>query len=146
MRRLLLRLLATLTLLALAACAGTVLGGQAKCSGSPALLTQVTGECERTLSELKEAQTERIAVQTPDLAPFATVEFEVSVASGRVKVTFVDYKGDAQSTEAAPGRPASGSVRVQLDPLNQINFKLEPVDGPAKDVSYRINFVCDCMP
>jgi hypothetical protein len=145
-KRLLLTSLGLLALLAMSACAGTVLGGKANCSGSAALITQVTGECERTIDELTEAETQHIAVQTADLAPFATVDFEVSVDSGRVRVIFVDSRGDEQSSEAWRDHPASGNVRVQLDPLNQINFKLEPVGGPAGEVAYHLSFVCDCMP
>jgi hypothetical protein len=130
----------------LAACAGAVLGGRADCTGSAALLTQVTGECERTIETLAEAETQHIGVQTADLAPFATVDFLVTVDSGTVRVTFTDYRGEAHTAEAAPGEPASGSVRVQLDALNQINFELAPAGGEASGVAYTLSFVCDCMP
>jgi hypothetical protein len=141
------RVLALLGLLALTACtSGMVLGGQASCSGSTLLLTQVTGECTRDIDELSEVADESIAVQTADIAPFATVEYELTVETGRVAITFTDFHGNEQTTEATPGSPATGSVRLQLDPLNRINFKLAPLDGPAADVSYQLNFVCDCMP
>ncbi len=146
MRRRLYSLLLIGLLAALPACAGSVLGGQARCTGSTALITQVSGECERTIESLSEAETQRIAVQTTDVVPHATVDFQVSVDRGQVRITFVDSQGDTQSEEAAPGSPASGSVRVQLDPLNQIKFDLEPVGGEAEGVEYHITFLCDCMP
>jgi hypothetical protein len=133
-------------LAALPACAGSVLGGQAKCSGSVALITQVSGECERTIDSLTDAQTERIAVQTVDVVPHATVDYAVTVDRGRVRISFVDSSGDTEAAEASPGDPVSGSVRVQLNPLNQISFELEPVGGEASGVEYHISFVCDCMP
>ena len=141
------RILAMLGLLALTACtSGMVLGGQASCSGSTVLLTQVTGECTRDIDELSEATDESIAVQTADIAPFATVEYELTVETGRVAITLNDFHGNEQTSEAAPGSPATGSVRIQLDPLNRINFKLAPLDGSAEGVRYQLNFVCDCMP
>lgn len=130
----------------LAACAGSVLGGQATCSGSVALLTQVSGECERTIETLEKAETQRIAVQTAEVAPFATVDFIVRVEAGTVRVTFKNSRGNEETFEASPGSPASGSVRVQLDPLNQINFELAPLDGTATGVAFQLEFVCDCMP
>ena len=93
-----------------------------------------------------EAETEHIAVQTADVVPHATVDFAVSVERGRVRISFVDSQGDTESEEASPGDPATGSVRVQLNPLNQITFDLEPVGGEASGVEYHLSFVCDCMP
>jgi hypothetical protein len=136
-------LLATLLL---TACAGTVLGGQATCIGSVELITQVSGECSRTIETLDEAETQHIAVQTMDVSPFATVDFQVTVDEGTVLVKFTNSRGNAEEFEASPGNPASGSVRVQLDFVGQINFELEPVDGPATGVEYQLEFVCDCMP
>jgi hypothetical protein len=138
--------LLAILLIVLPACAGSVMGGQASCSGSVALITQVSGECERTIDSLTDKTTERIAVQTVDVAPFTTVDFQVSVERGQVLVTFRDAQGDAKSAEASPGNPVEGSLRVQLNPLNQITFDLEPVGGEAAGVEYQINFVCDCMP
>jgi hypothetical protein len=110
------------------------------------LITQVSGECERTIDSLTDKTTERIAVQTVDVVPFATVDFLVSVDRGQVRVTFMDAQGDAKSAEASPGSPAEGSIRLQLNPLNQITFDLEPVGGEAAGVEYEISFICDCMP
>jgi len=137
---------AVLAAAVLAACAGSVLGGQATCSGSVALITQVSGECERTIETLEAVETQHIAVQTVEVAPFATVDFVVRVSEGTVQVTFTDSRGNEETVEATPGNPASGSVRVQLDPFNRINFELAPVDGPASGVEYYLEFVCDCMP
>jgi hypothetical protein len=142
----LMRLLAGTGMLALTACSGMVLGGQASCTGSTLMLTQVTGECSRTFEELSETANEGLGVQTADVAPFTTVDYEVTVESGRVAVTFTDFHGNKQTDEATPTSPVTGSVRVQLDPLNRINFSLEPLDGPAEGVEYNLKFVCDCMP
>jgi hypothetical protein len=135
-----------ISLAALPACAGSVLGGQADCTGSVALITQVSGECERSIDSLTEAETQSIAVQTADVVPFATIDFQVTVDQGQVRVTFVDAQGDTKTYDAEPGSPASGNLRVQLNPLNQINFELEPVGGEATGIEYQLNFVCDCMP
>ncbi len=143
----LLRLAGMVALVGLTACtSGMVLGGAASCSGSTLRLTQVTGQCERTIDKLQKAETQRIAVQTSDAAPFATVDFEVTVETGQVDVTFTDYKGDKHTTSATPDSPASGSVRVQLDPLSQIKFELAPVGEAPTGVKYQLSFVCDCMP
>jgi len=131
---------------ALAACSGAVLGTGADCTSSTALLTQVTGECTRTLDRLEQAAPQTIAIQTADVAPFATVAFEVTVASGQVDVTFTDSRGDDVTVRARPRAAATGQVRLQLDALNQIRFTLTPVDGAATDVSYTLQFVCDCLP
>lgn len=135
-----------LAAVALAACSGAVLGTGADCTSSTALLTQVTGECTRTLDLLEEAAPQTIAIQTTDVAPFATVEFEVTVADGQVEVTFTDSRGDDVSARARPGTPATGQVRLRLDALNQIRFTLTPVDGAATGVAYTLQFVCDCLP
>jgi hypothetical protein len=132
--------------LLLSACAGSVLGGQAACTGSVELITQVSGECNRTIETLDEAETQHIAVQTMDVSPFATVDFSVSVDEGAVLVKFTDARGNDKEYEVTPGSPATGSLRVQLDPLSRINFDLEPVNGPATGVEYQLTFVCDCMP
>jgi hypothetical protein len=142
----LMRLLAGIGMLALTACSGMVLGGQASCTGSTLMLTQVTGECSRTIEELSETANEGLGVQTADVAPFTTVDYVVTVESGRVAVTFTDFHGNKQTDEATSTSPVTGSVRVQLDPLNRINFSLEPLDGPAEGVEYKLKFVCDCMP
>ncbi len=146
MRPILRLIVAVLAAALLAGCAGSVLGGQATCTGSVALITQVSGECERTIETLEEAETQHIAVQTVEVAPFTTVDFLVRVAEGTVRVTFTDSRGNEQTVEAVPGSPATGSVRVQLDAFNRINFELAPVDGPASGVEYYLEFVCDCMP
>ena len=146
MRRIPRLIYAVLAAAVLAACSGSVLGGQASCSGSVALITQVSGECERTIETLEEAEAQHIAVQSADVAPFATVDFVVRVSEGTVQVTFTDSRGNEQTVEATPGNPATGSVRVQLDVFNRINFELAPVDGPASGVEYYLEFVCDCMP
>ncbi len=136
-----------LALLTLTACAsGMVLGGQAACTGSTVLLTQVTGECTRSLDELTEVVDESIAIQTADIAPFVTVDYVLTVETGRVAITFTDFHGNEQTTEASRTDPGSGSVRVQLDALNRLQFKLAPVDGTAEGVAYELKFVCDCMP
>jgi hypothetical protein len=141
------RLLAALSLLALTACtSGMVFGSEASCSGSTALLTQVTGECSRTIEELAETENESIAVSTADVAPFTTVDWQVTVESGTVEVTFTDFRGNATTTQVTRSSPGSGSIRIQLDPLNRINFSLAPLDGPATGVQYKLKFVCDCMP
>lgn len=143
----LVRVLGVVPLLALTACtSGMVLGAGAACEGSTVLLTQVTGECTRTFDELAETAEESIAVQTADVAPYATVDIEVTVESGAVELTFVDFHGNEKTTPVTPASPGAASVRVQLDPLNRITFKLAPVDGPAQGVSYKLKFVCDCMP
>jgi hypothetical protein len=143
----LMRSLLMVALLALTACtSGMVLGGGASCEGSTVLLTQVTGKCTRTFDELAEPVDESIAVQTADIAPFTTVDIEVTVESGTVAVTFTDFHGNEQTTEVTARNPGADSIRIQLDPLNRINFKLAPVDGPAEGVHYELNFVCDCMP
>jgi hypothetical protein len=141
----LVRVLALLSLLPLAACGGLVLG-QAKCAGSTELITQVSGQCTRTFEELKEAENDSIAVQTSDITPYATVNWEAEVEKGRVEVSFTDFHGNEHPTEITPSSPGSGSVRVQLDPLNRIRFTLTPLDGPATNVTYKIDFVCDCLP
>lgn len=139
--------LAGLGLLALTACSsGMVLGNEASCSVSTALLTQVTGECARTIDELTETENESIAVQTPDVAPFTTVDYELTVESGRVAITFTDFRGNAHTTEVTRTSPGGGSVRIQLDPLNRLNYSLTPLDGPAKGVEYKLKFICDCLP
>ncbi len=144
----LLRWLAGLSLLAVTACTGSglVLGGSANCTSSIELITQVSGACTRTLETLEAEDGESIAIQTSDPAPFATVEFELSVEAGQAAIIFTDVHGDKITTEATPGSPATGSVRVQLDPLSRINFKIAPVDGTAEGVEYKLSFVCDCMP
>lgn len=145
-RRLLIALLA-IALIALAGCsAGMALGTGATCTISTALLTQVTGDCSRTFDELAETANEGIAVSTADIAPFTSVDWEMTVESGRVAVTFTDFRGNAQTTEVTPASPGSGSMRIQLDPINRINFTLEPLGGPAEGVEYQLKFVCDCMP
>jgi hypothetical protein len=63
-----------------------------------------------------------------------------------VLVTFTDSGGDPVTFQATPGDSDSGSLRVQLDPLNRINFELEPVGGAATGVEYQLDFVCDCLP
>jgi hypothetical protein len=136
-----------LAVFSLAACLpGAVLGEKARCTGSAERITQVIGECERTIEKLGESDTQTIAVQTMDVAPFATVDFAVAVDSGLVAVTFTDHQGHEQTVHASPGQPATGSVRVRLDPLNQIKFDLAPVEGEATGVRYHIRFVCDCLP
>lgn len=139
-------LFAGLSAAVLAACSGAVLGTGADCTSSTALLTQVTGECTRTLERLDEAAPQVIAIQTADVAPFATVEFEVTVDGGQVDVTFTDSRGNDATARARPGAAASGQVRIQLDALNQIRFTLTPVDGAATGVTYTLQFVCDCLP
>lgn len=135
-----------LAALLLAACAGTVVGGEANCTGSVALITQVSGECRHALDTLEETAAQRIAIQTTDVSPFATVTFTVTVEEGAVQVKFINNRGEAETFEATPGSPATGSVRVQLDLFNRINFDLEPVGGPASGVAYQLSFVCDCLP
>ncbi len=135
-----------LALLALAACTGNVLSGRAACTGSTVLLTQVTGECDRTIDELAKVEAQHIAIQTSEMAPFVTVDFELAVDQGQARILFIDSQGEQQAADAARGQPASGSVRVRLDALNQISFKLEPVGGLASGVTYHLKFVCDCMP
>jgi hypothetical protein len=120
--------------------------GEASCTVSTALLTQVTGECTRSIDKLAEEENESIAIQTAEVAPFTTVEWTLTVESGRVAISFSDFRGDEQTTEVTPENPGSGSVRVQLDPLNRLNFTLAPLDGPAEGVEYKLDFVCDCMP
>jgi hypothetical protein len=123
-----------------------VAGGRANCTGSTVPLTQVLGECTLGIDELSEASPQTIAVQTSDPAPFATVTYELTVKEGRARITFVEALGEEVAAEATPGSPATGSVRVQLDPLSRITFDLEPVGGPASGVEYKVSFVCDCMP
>jgi len=138
-------------------CAIAAAFGLSACSLSPAVqtrpncasvnaLTQVTGECQRRLETVSEPRTEHVAVQTVDLQPYATLEYEVTVESGMVIVIFSDVEASEVTAQAAPGQPARGQARVRLDPLNQINFGLAPADGPAGGVTYRIKFVCDCLP
>jgi hypothetical protein len=141
------RLCALLSLLAVTACnTGAVGFGEAACSTSSALLTQVSGECKRSIESLDEVENESVTITTPDVAPFATVDWQATVESGRVEVKFTDFRGNEQLTEVTPDNPGSGSVRVQLDPLNRINFTLTPLDGTAEGVEYELKFVCDCMP
>ena len=85
-------------------------------------------------------------MQTSDVMPFANVDITVTVEKGTVDVTFKDSRGNTVTEQASPDRPAIISVPVQLDPLNQINFDLAPVDGPAENVKYEMTFLCDCMP
>lgn len=132
--------------LALSACVGNTVSAQAACTSDVAQITQITGECTRTLDQLEDQETQHIAVQTSDVMPFATVDFTVTVEQGAVDVTFVDSRGNTQTTQATPGHPATGSLPVQLDPLNQIKFDLTPVGGPAQGLAYQLNFVCDCLP
>jgi hypothetical protein len=132
--------------LLLAACAGAVVGGEASCTGSVALITQVSGECRHTIDALDETAPQRIAIQTTDVSPFATVTFTVTVEEGAVQVRFTNSRGEGETFEATPGSPATGNVRVQLDLFNRINFDLEPVGGPASGVAYQLSFVCDCLP
>jgi hypothetical protein len=109
-------------------------------------ITQVTGECERTLATLTAPQTEQIAVRTADVQPYATVDYEVTVESGSVIVIFSDVGQSEVTAQAAPGQPARGQARVRLGLLNQITFGLAPVNGSASGVTYRVKFVCDCLP
>jgi hypothetical protein len=139
-------LISVLTALALSACVGNALSGQAACNSDVAQITQITGDCTRTIETLEEAETQHIAIQTSDVMAFATVDFVVTVEKGLVAVTFVDSRGNTQTKQASPDQPATGSVPVQLDPLNQIKFDLAPVDGPAEGVEYELHFLCDCMP
>jgi hypothetical protein len=132
--------------LMVAACSGGVLGTGADCTGSTALVTQVSGSCTRSIDELSEAETQSIVVQTSDVAPFASIDLVVAVETGSVDVTIVDARGDKQTVRAGPGRDASASLRIRLDALNRIRFDLAPVDGPARNVSYELQFVCDCLP
>ena len=140
------RFLALLLLLALTACTSGMAFGEASCTTSTALLTQVTGECTRSIEELTEADHESLAIQTADVAPFTTVDWQLTVEAGRVEIKFTDFRGTEQVTEVTPSSPGSGSVRLQLDPLNRLNFSLTPLDGPAEGVEYELKFVCDCMP
>lgn len=134
-------------LLALTACTtGMVLGNDAHCTGSTELITQVSGACNRIIEELTEVENESIAVQTSDIAPFATVDWQLTVELGAVTVTFTDFRGNAQTTEVTPTHPGSGSVRVQLDPLNRLNWSITPVGGVATGVDYQLKFICDCLP
>ena len=119
--------------------------GRADCTSTNAI-TQVTGECTRTLATLNEPRTEHVAVRTSDVQPFATVAYEVSVESGAVIVIFSDIVDSELTAAATPGQPARGQARVRLDPLNQINFGLAPVEGTATGVTYHVTFVCDCLP
>jgi hypothetical protein len=132
--------------LALTGCMGSVISGQAACDSDVSQITQITGECTRTIDALEKKETQHIAVQTSDIVPFATVDIQVTVETGTVKVTFKDARGNVQEEEASPDNPATLSVPVQLDGLNQINFDLEPVGGPATGVDYALSFVCECLP
>lgn len=140
------RIALTLAALTLSACVGNTLSAQAACVSDVGQIVQITGECSRTIETLAEAETQHLAIQTSDVMPFATVEIAVTVEQGAVEVKFVDSRGNTQTAEAAPGQPATLSVPVQLDPLNQIKFDLTPLDGPAEGVEYQLNFVCDCLP
>jgi len=140
------RSLLALAAVLLCACVGNTLSAQAACTSDVGQIVQITGECTRTLDTLAELETQHIAIQTADVMPFATVDLTVSVEQGAVTVTIIDSRGNTQTAEAAPGRPGTLSVPVQLDPLNQIKFDLAPVDGPAEGVEYQLNFVCDCLP
>ena len=132
--------------LALSACVGNTLSAQAACTSDVAQITQITGECSRTIETLDNADTQHIAIQTSDVMPYATVDIAVTVEKGAVEVSFVDSRGNPQTAQATPGRPATLSLPVQLDPLNQIKFDLAPVDGPAEGVAYQLTFLCDCLP
>lgn len=132
--------------LAVSACVGNTLSAQAACTSHVAQITQITGDCSRTIETLDKADTQHIAIQTSDVMPFATVDIAVTVEKGTVAVSFVDARGNTQTAQASPGSPAALSLPVQLDPLNQIKFDLTPVDGPAEVVAYQLNFVCDCLP
>jgi hypothetical protein len=142
----LVRVAAGLCLLALTACAPGMVLGEANCLGSTELITQVSGQCTRTFDDLKETENDSIAIQTSDVSPFVTVDWEAQVETGRVAITFTDFHGNEHTTEVTPRSPGSGTVRVQLDPLNRIRFTLTPLDGPATGVKYELNFVCDCLP
>ncbi len=136
-----------LAALALAACASGAgpARPQPDCTSNNAL-TQVSGECERTLDSLAEPKTEHIAVPTTDIQPYATVEYEVRVQTGSVIVVFSDVEQSELTAQAMPGQPARGQARVRLDPLNQINFGLAPVEGAASGITYHVKYVCECMP
>jgi hypothetical protein len=138
--------LSLLLALALSACVGNALSGQAACTSDVAQITQITGDCTRTIETLEESGTQRIAVQTSDVMAYATVDYVVTVEKGTVEISFVDSRGNAKTGQASPGNPASGTVPVQLDGLNQIKFDLAPVGGPAEGVDYQIHFLCDCLP
>ncbi|MCC7359191.1 MAG: hypothetical protein IT317_06930 [Anaerolineales bacterium] len=142
----LLALFLILASLALSACVGNTLSAQAACDSDVSQITSITGECTRTIDTLEEKDTQHLAIQTSDVMPFATVDFTVTVEQGAVDVTFVDSRGNTQTTPATPGHPATGSWPVQLDPLNQIKFDLTPVGGPAQGVASHLSFVCDCLP
>jgi len=139
-------LLSLIGALCLSGCGGLVLGAGAVCESATSLLTQVTGECEREIEELAEAETQSIAVQTSEFMPFTEVEYTITVESGAVEARFVDSSGNTKSFRVTPEAPLTGSITVQLDAFNQIKFDLTPIDGPAKNVSWNVDFVCECLP
>lgn len=130
----------------LTGCGGLVLGVGATCEGATAFLTQVSGQCEREIEELAEAETQSIAVQTSEFMPFANVDYAISVEAGTVEARFVDSSGNAKTFRITPDAPISGSLTVQLDAFNQIKFDLTPIDGPAQNVTWEVNFLCECLP
>jgi hypothetical protein len=109
-------------------------------------MTQVTGSCEREMDELAEAETQSIAVQTSEFMPFTTLDYAIAVQTGTVEASFVDSGGNTKTYRITPSAPASGSIKVQLDAFNQIKFDLKPIDGPATEVSWQVDFVCECIP
>jgi hypothetical protein len=142
------RMPAAMALLAvvLAGCTPSMVLAGASCRTSLARLTQVTGDCERRIKTLAERQKQSLAVQTSDIAPYATVDVEVTVDEGTVEATFTDDEQNAHTFTATPESPARGRVRVKLTALNQIVFDLAPVGGEARGVNYHLAFDCECMP
>lgn len=141
-----LSLIVLICTLGLAGCGNVVLGVGATCEGATSFFTQVTGQCEREIEEMTEAETQSIAVQTSEFMPFVEVDYVIAVKTGALEATFVDASGNTKTVRLTPGEPASGSLSMQLDAFNQIKFDLKPMDGSAKDVRWEINFVCDCLP
>lgn len=139
-------LLSLLSALGLSGCGGLVLGVGATCESATAFLTQVSGQCEREIEELAEAETQSIAVQTSEFMPFTAVDYAISVETGTVEAHFVDSSGNTKTFRITPEAPVSGSLTVQLDAFNQIKFELVPVDGSAKNVSWEVDFLCECLP
>lgn len=132
--------------LGLAGCGNIVLGVGARCEGATSFMTQVTGTCEREIEELTVTETQSIAVQTSEFMPFADIAYAISVKTGTVEASFVDSSGNTKTYRITPDSPITGSITVQIDAFNQIKFDLKPLDGSAKDITWQVDFVCECLP
>lgn len=143
-RRLFVLLVAAAMLLS--ACAGDVLSRGAACGSGINPELGVSGRCTRAYEELEQETLERIGINTNDVLPRVSVEYELTVERGTVSIAFETLGGTTVTSTAGPGRPISGQVQMTLNALSQLTFRLVPENGPAANVAYVIKFACECVP